>query len=200
MVRGAIVAAAILFVLGGTATTPLRAQLSPETDSDASMIGRMAPPWNARAWVNAGSLNIKQFRGKVVLLRFLNDSAASAATLNELYRRYRGRGMAVVGVYNPIPFPAGVKPDHVRELAATHGFQFPIAIDSRWEILNRYWPQGADAELTASTFLIDRKGIIRYIQLDGQYNKNSASRAARKEYSRLEKEIESLLKAKSKAD
>ncbi|MDP2735060.1 MAG: hypothetical protein Q8P12_02530, partial [bacterium] len=57
-----------------------------------------------------------------------------------------------------------------------------------------YWLNRADAEMTAVTFLIDRKGMIRYVQPDGLYEKNSANRAVRKEFEKLEKQIQNLLK------
>jgi peroxiredoxin len=173
----------------------LAAQTAPEdsVSTNSQLVGQMAPAWTTQGWVNADTLDVKKLRGKVVLLRFLNDSASSASTLNEFYRTYGPRGMAVVGIYAPAPFPTPTSLDHVRELAEAQGFEFAIGLDARWETLHRYWLDRADAELTSATFLIDRKGIIRYIQPDGQYDKNSPNRAARREYSKLEKEIETLL-------
>jgi hypothetical protein len=60
--------------------------------------------------------------------------------------------------------------------------------------VNRYWLNRADAEPGGMTFLVDRRGIIRYIQPDGRYEKNSADRKARGEYDKLDKQIQSLLK------
>lgn len=196
MTRCATTLAALVLVCCGPSAR-LFAQAAPEDSAPASaqMLGQTAPDWITQGWVNAGALDVKQLRGKVVLLRFLNDSASSSAALNSLYRTYQGRGMAVVGIYAPTPFPTQTSLEHVRELAASQGFEFPVGLDSRWETLNRYWLDRADAELTSTTFLIDRKGVIRYIQPDGQYEKNSPSRAARREYSKLEKEIETLLKS-----
>jgi peroxiredoxin len=180
--------------LAPPATAPSLSAQNP--DSSSSMkIGQAAPNWSTQGWVNAVALDIKQLRGKVVLLRFLSDSTSSAATLVDLYRTYRVQGMAVVGMYAPSPMPAEISRDHVREFAASQGFEFPIGVDSRWETLNRYWIEEPNVDLVAATFLIDRKGIIRYIQPDGQYEKNSANRALRREYEKLQKAIEALLKS-----
>ncbi|MBI2817454.1 MAG: redoxin family protein [Acidobacteria bacterium] len=159
------------------------------------LIGQAAPAWTTQAWVNVPSLDLKQLRGRTVLLRFLNDAAASAAALNRFHQLYTSRGLTVVAIYTPTPFPTAVSKDHVREMAATHGIQFPIGLDPHWETLNRYWLDRADAELTATTFLIDSKGVIRYVQPDGNYAKDSPSRNSRREYAKLEKEIQILLKS-----
>ena len=159
------------------------------------MIGQSAPAWNAQGWVNSKPLDVKDLQGKVVLLRFINDNPTGASALNELYRTYRERGFEVVGLYAPQPMPEEISLDHVRQLAASLDFQFPVGLDSRWETLNRYWLQRADADFTGTTFLIDRKGVIRYIQADGLYEKNSPRSAMRREYAKLEGEIETLLKS-----
>ena len=188
----AAITALLLWAAGGA---PLPAQTAAD-DSGAGLpqlIGHAAPPWTADGWINTDPLTVKKLRGKVVLLRFLNDAASGAAALNALAQTYGPRGLAVVAIYFPTPFPTAVAPETVRDLAGSQGFQFPIAIDSRWETLNRYWLGQADAEMTAATFLLDRKGVIRYIQPDGQYEKNSPNRLVRKEYSKLAKEIETLL-------
>ena len=196
----AIFTAMLLSILLGqiiiTSHSAFAAQTSAanSTSPGSLAVGQVAPPWTPRGWVNAASLEIKQLRGKVILLRFLSDDTISAASIGELYRVYHPRGLAVVGMYAPSPMPGETSLDHVRQLANAHGFEFPIGVDSHWETLNRYWiEQGA--ELTSSTFVIDGKGIVRYIQPDGQYDKNSPNRASRKEYEKLEKAIETLLKS-----
>jgi len=174
----------------------LRSQTAAQ-DLDAKnsqMIGQAAPTLGISTWLNSKPLDIKDLHGKVVLLRFLNDSAAGAAALNELSRAYGDQGLVIIGVYAAEPMPGEIDPEHVRQLATAHGFEFPIGLDPRWETMNRYWLQQADADAGATTFLIDRKGIVRYIQPDGMYVKNSRNRALRKEYITLETTIESLLK------
>ena len=196
----AIFAAMLLCILPGEMSIASRSAFAAQaaasdSNSPASIaVGQVAPPWTPRGWVNAASLELKQLRGKVVLLRFLSDDTTGAASISELYRVYHPRGLAVVGMYAPAPMPAETSIDHVRQLASAHGFEFPIGVDSHWETLNRYWIDRGDAELTSATFVIDGKGIVRYIQPDGQYDKNSSNRAMRKEYEKLEKAIENLLK------
>jgi hypothetical protein len=42
-----------------------------------------------------------------------------------------------------------------------------IAIDLDWKTLRAYWLDGAKREYTSVSFLIDRKGTIRYIHPGG---------------------------------
>jgi peroxiredoxin len=174
----------------------LRAQYSiADLSSGADeMIGKPAPAWVHRGWVNSPPLEIKQLRGEVVLLRFFSDQPVGAPAVRQLYQAYQSQGLAAVAFYNPEPMPTETDPEYVRGLAATLGFDFPVGNDARWETVNRYWLNRADAEPAGMTFLIDRKGIIRYIQPDGRYEKDSKDRKARQEYEKLEKQIQSLLK------
>jgi peroxiredoxin len=177
-------------------TTSLRAQFSTAELSagEDQMIGQPAPSWVHRGWVNSQPLEARQLRGKVVLLRFFSDQPVGAPAVVDLYQKYQAQGLAAVGFYTPQPMPTETDAEFVRDLAAAVGFDFPVAVDSRWETVNKYWLNRADAEPGGMTFLIDRKGIIRYIQPDGRYERNSRDRRSRAAFERLEKQIEVLLK------
>lgn len=177
---------------------PLPAQFSAnELAPPPEMIGKVAPRWNLRAWVNLPAnspiLETAKLRGKVILLRFLNDSPQGAAGLRDLIKTYQAQGLAPVGIYAPSPTPTSVDPAEVSDLALALSFNFPIGIDSTWQTVNRYWMNRADVEGLAATFLIDRQGLVRYVQPDGRYEKNSRDRAARRNYENLEKIIQTLL-------
>jgi len=158
------------------------------------LLNRLAPAWSVQSWINSPPLDVDQLRGQVVLLRFFNDNPSGASSLKEWFRVYHSQGFVVVGLYAPAPMPAETEPDYVRRLAASLDFQFPVGVDSRWETLNRYWLDRADAAMTAATFLLDRQGKIRHIQPDGQYDKQSRNRTARREHDKLQAAIETLLK------
>ena len=162
-------------------------------DGSAQRIGEVAPPWSTRGWINSTPLDVGQLRGKVVLLRFFHNNPTGAVALKELYDEFREKGLAVVGLYTPDPMPTQTSVAEVRDLALAQGFEFPVGLDTRWETLNRYWLDRADAQLTAATFLIDREGRIRYIQPDGLYDRRSSHRPLRKEYDKLRRKIEELL-------
>ena len=161
------------------------------------LIGQPAPAWQHRGWVNSDPLELSQLRGKVVLIRFFNDAPIGAAAVRQWHDSYREQGLVVVGFYIAAPMPTDIDPAVVRNLATSLDFTFAVGNDSRWETVNRYWLNRADAEPGGMTFLVDRKGIIRYIQPDGRYEKNSRDRKARQEFEKLEKQIQSLLKEPS---
>lgn len=186
--------AALLALLTGEPA--LRAQLSTAELSSGSgeLIGQAAPAWAPRGWVNSEPLELSQARGKVILLRFFSDQPAGAAALRAWHSQFREQGLLVVGFYAPTPMSSETAPAAVRAVADALGFQFPVGNDSQWQTLNRYWLNRADAEPGGMTFLIDRRGIIRYIQPDGRYDRNAPDRKARGEFEKMERQIQLLLK------
>ena len=188
--RPATFAALLALLAAGGAAAQTTAELASGSNS---MIGQVAPAWQQRGWVNSEPIEPGQLLGKVILLRFFTDQPVGAKAVRDLYRAYQQQGLSAVGIYVPTPMPATTEPEAVRRLAVAMGFDFPVAADSGWETATRYWLDRADAEPGAATFLIDRRGIIRYIQPDGRYEKDSRDRVARRAYENLEKQIQLLL-------
>lgn len=48
-------------------------------------------------------------------------------------------------------------------------FRFPVAIDPEWQTLKRWWLDGHDRAWTSVSFLVDQRGVIRYIHPGGSY-------------------------------
>ena len=59
-----------------------------------------------------------------------------------------------------------------------------------WKTINAWWLQDDRRKWTSVSFLLDRKGIVRYIHSGGQYVKGDG------EYEKLQQEIEKLLNEK----
>ena len=91
--------------------------------------------------------------------------------MNEWYQNYADSGLVVIGLYHPKPNPKKCNAEDVREFVIDKGFRFPIAIDDQWVNLKKYWLDAKSREFTSVSFLIDRKGIIRYIHPGGEYHK-----------------------------
>jgi hypothetical protein len=89
-------------------------------------------------------------------------------------------------MYTPKPSPRTTSADLVKRYVADYQFRFPVAIDDDWQTLNEYWlDRVPDADYTSVSFLIDKKGIVRYIHPGGAYSKEDAAI--------LDKKIEALI-------
>lgn len=65
--------------------------------------------------------------------------------------------------------------------------EFPVAIDPEWKTLNAWWMSPTPHDYTSVSFLIDRKGVIRYIHPGGKYARGE------KDYDEIKATIEKLL-------
>jgi hypothetical protein len=93
---------------------------------------------------------------------------------------------AVVAIYHPKP-PRDVTPEAVRESARAIGMPGALGIDRDWKVLER-WKAGEKYDFTSLTFLVDRKGKVRYVHPGGEIRADEA-RA-------LEQRIDALLAEK----
>jgi thiol-disulfide isomerase/thioredoxin len=156
-----------------------------------SLIGSKPPEWEVTNWVNSKPLQLSDLRGKVILIRWWTAPncpycRASAPALNEFYEKYAARGLEVLGFYHhKSTFPLDAK--MVKKYAGVFGFKFPIATDVGWKTLHRWWLDNGTRQFTSVSFLIDRKGVIRYIHPGGEYV------AGDPDYSSLKENIEMIL-------
>jgi AhpC/TSA family protein len=181
-----------------TATLARQYSIADQSSGETEMIGKSAPSWAAHGWINSEPLDIRKLRGNVILIRFFDEQPVGASALRQWRTAYHDKGFIVVGFYVASPMPGSVSTDNVRGIAESLGFDFPVGNDSAWETANRYWLNRTDSEPGGMTFLVDRKGIIRYIQPDGRYEKNAKDRKSRAAYDTLEKQIQSLLSEAAK--
>jgi peroxiredoxin len=137
------------------------------------VVGKPAQAWDVGPWFNAAPLALADLRGKVVLVRwFMSPScpmcSASAPTLVQLDKRYRDRGLAVIGMYHHKD-PEPLDPEKVRGYIAHYGYTFPVAIDPEWRTMKQWWQKGhPQREYTSVTFVIDRSGVVRHVHLGGR--------------------------------
>jgi peroxiredoxin len=137
------------------------------------LIGTPAPEFEVTHWVQSEPLTLSGLHGSAVLVRFWTDTcsscAASAPVLAALHERYARDGLVVIGIYHPKP-PREVDPALVERTAQHLGMDFPIGLDPQWKTLKRYWLGGAERPWTSASFLIDRRGIIRFVHPGGSYS------------------------------
>ncbi len=157
-----------------------------------SLLNKPAPEWGVTNWINSTPLQLKDLRGKVVLIRWWTAPdcpycRATAPALNEFDDRYGKQGLQVLGFYHH-KGDEPLKQEDVKTYAKNFGFKFPVATDPEWKTLHQWWLDRGEHDFTSVSFLIDRKGIVRHIHPGGQYV------AGDKAYAAMKNKIEELLK------
>ncbi len=117
-------------------------------------VGGPAPLFSLARLDGRGSLSLASLRGRTVVLNFwaswCDPCKREASTLEELWRRYRSRGVVVLGV------DSGDATRDARRFLAAHGITYPIVVDSDAGIArDRYNLPGLP-----TTYVIDRRGRI----------------------------------------
>jgi peroxiredoxin len=160
-------------------------------DEGADVIGIRPDGWIARDWMNSDPLSLESLHGKVVLVRWWTAPGcvfcqASAPALNDFWKRYRDRGLVVVGFYHH-KSDGPLRVADVKKQLHKFGFEFPVAIDPDWKTLRSWWLEKHERGWTSVTFLLDRRGLIRHVHPGGAFFKGEAG------YDVLERKIEALL-------
>jgi len=121
-------------------------------------------------WLNTPPLNAAGLRGKVVLIDFWTYTCINwRRTLPYVHawaEKYKGRGLLVIGVHTP-EFSFEKDVNNVRQAAKEIGVDYPIAIDSNYEVWrafnNQFWP---------ALYIVDAQGRIRHHQFgEGGYQR-----------------------------
>ena len=160
-------------------------------------VGRSAPAWEGAEWVGDAT-SLEQLRGKVVFVRFFTDTCpfcrASAPALKQLDETYRDRGLVVVGMYHPKPRSRPVTKEDVAAFAAEHGWEFPVAMDRDWSILDAYSPPDG-RKYTSVSFLVDKAGVIQFVHPGPEFHPDGPPEhdRCRSDYADIQKAIETLI-------
>jgi peroxiredoxin len=154
-----------------------RVAIGPESDRvDArTIVGRPAPAWDVD-WMGVPPIQPTDLAGNVVLVRWFTEGCpyctSTAPSLVALHRELEPSGLRVIGMYHH-KSTEQLEVENVRALVEKLGFQFPVAIDHHWRTLRRWWLDD-HAGWTSISFLIDRRGIVRYVHTGGEYPPGSA--------------------------
>ena len=114
----------------------------------------------ATGWLNSEPLSPEGLMGKVVLVDFWTYTCINwLRTLGYVRawaERYADQGLVVVGVHTP-EFPFEKDEDNVREAVREMRVEYPVAIDSDYEVWrafdNNYWP---------AVYIADAEGRIQF--------------------------------------
>jgi peroxiredoxin len=163
-----------------------------EVDTIKKLIGTPAPGWAVTNWLNSAPLELKDLKGKVVLVRWwtapdCSYCRATAPALNEFFKSFHAQGLEVLGFYHH-KARTPLRIADVKKVADEFGFKFPVAVDPDWKTVRRWWLDQGDHSFTSVSFLIDKQGIIRHIHPGGEYVKGD------KDYVAMKAKIDELLK------
>ena len=162
------------------------------------LIGELAPEWGTLKWMNSQPLKLSELEDKVVLIRWWTETcpfcSSSAPALNEFHDIFKEKGLVVIGMYHPKP-PGPRRQKALEKAVKRLGFEFPIALDMDWSRLRRYWLSNSRQRWTSVSFLIDKRGKIRYIHPGGEYYKgeDETRTDAERDYDELKGMIEKLI-------
>jgi peroxiredoxin len=119
-------------------------------------VGDEAPAFRLPALGAEGTVSLAEHRGKVVFLDFWASwcppCLSSVPQLEELRREFSGSDFQIVAI--------NIDRDPRKALAflAKHSVAYPSASDPEGE-----WPKRFDIPTMPTSFLIDRKGVVRHV-------------------------------------
>jgi cytochrome c biogenesis protein CcdA/thiol-disulfide isomerase/thioredoxin len=120
-------------------------------------------------WFNTSPLSLGRLRDRVVLIDFWTYTCINCLRtlpyLRAWDRRYRDRGLTIVGVHTP-EFGFERDAGNVERAVEQNGLRYPVVQDNEygtWEAWgNQYWP---------AKYLIDARGQVRYTHFgEGAYD------------------------------
>ncbi len=128
-----------------------------------------APGFDLPRLDRPGRLSLASLRGKAVIVNFwaswCEPCKEESQALESAWRRYRERGLVVVGVdYNDFKGDA-------RGFARRYGMTYPLVHDGPGDVLTTYGATGVP-----ETYFVDRRGRLVADRIQGQVDANDAVR------------------------
>jgi peroxiredoxin len=125
------------------------------------LVGNPAPDFSVKTVSGgAGSVSLKGLRGKVVLVdfwgTFCEPCKKSFPKLQDLNTKYSASGLKIVGISED----ESDDKDKIPGFAGTYGAKFALGWDEDKSIAKSYKP-----ETMPSSFIIDKKGVVRYVHV-----------------------------------
>jgi cytochrome c biogenesis protein CcdA/thiol-disulfide isomerase/thioredoxin len=141
------------------------------------VLGRAPDFTDTQRWFNTPGgqpLRLAGLRGRVVLVDFWTYTCINCIRtlpyIEAWYRKYRRKGLTVVGVHTP-EFPFEKEASNVQRAIGDYGLTYPVVQDNdyaTWTAYqNQYWP---------ADYLIDADGRIRLAHFgEGKYEETEAA-------------------------
>ena len=128
-----------------------------------------APQLAPGDWINSEALDLKDLRGRVVLIDFWTFGCYNCRNtlpfIKGWHDRYHDKGLTVIGVHSP-EFDDERKIENLRREVAALAIRYPVVTDNDYRTWDAYnvpaWP---------TIFLIDKQGRIRWMHVgEGEYD------------------------------
>ena len=128
----------------------------------------VAPEIVSSTWINSEPLNIKELRGKVVIVEFWTFGCWNCRNIEpyvkDWHKKYEKDGLVVIAVHSP-EFDHEKEIDKVKSYVKENNISYAVPIDNEFrnwrKYRNRYWP---------TLYVIDKKGTIQYTRIgEGAY-------------------------------
>ena len=143
----------ILFWMGNQSSSKNVANASPQS---AGQIKQPAPNFNLLS-PTGETITLSDYKGQVVLVNlwatWCPPCKAEMPDINAFYEAHKDEGFVVLAVNSQEDAAT------VDAFIQTKGFSFPVALDTRGEVMNLYQAPGLP-----TTYIIDRNGAIQHIQ------------------------------------
>ena len=140
--------------------------LPPSSPDGQELVGTDFPRLKFERWVGTPDGKAPELEDHVVLYRWWTGGCSfcekSLPAIESLRAKYEPRGLRVVAVYHPKPVRK-VSDADIRAAAEEMGYEGAIAVDEDWSELRRAWLNAGKRRATSVTFLVDGKGVIRFV-------------------------------------
>jgi thiol-disulfide isomerase/thioredoxin len=130
--------------------------------------GIPAPDINNKVWLNSTPQQLKDLRGKVVMVEFWTFGCYNCRNIEpyvkEWHTKYSDQGLVVIAIHSP-EFSYEKPRESVQQYIDDHNILYAVPIDNDFETWrsyrNRFWP---------TLYLIDKQGLIQYVKIgEGGY-------------------------------
>ncbi len=132
-------------------------------------IGKPAPELADGVWINSKPLTLSALRGKVVVLEFWTFACWNCRNtipyVKAWHEKFKGDDFQLIGVHTP-EFAREKVLENVKAEIKSLGIEYAVMTDNEfktWRLYKQeYWP---------CVYVIDKKGIIRYVHIgEGKYD------------------------------
>jgi thiol-disulfide isomerase/thioredoxin len=138
---------------------------SPSPDGQ-ELVGTSFPKLRFQRWTNTPDGKAPELEDHPVLYRWWTGGCSfcekSLPAIESLRAKYGPDGLRVVAVYHPKPVRK-VADAAIRAAAEGMGYGGAVAVDGDWSQLRRAWLDGGQRRATSVTFLVDRRGVVRFV-------------------------------------